>query len=67
VGSDFTVVIRGYDRGQVDATLAEAERLRESGQVDAVRELLAGKRFAVVLRGYDRGQVDAHLEALASR
>jgi DivIVA domain-containing protein len=65
MANDFVVVLRGYDRVQVDAALAEASKLRDSGQTEAARQLLSGKRFDVRLRGYDRGQVDAHLEALA--
>jgi DivIVA domain-containing protein len=61
--NDFKVVIRGYDRGQVDSALDQAAQLRDVGGVDAARLFLADKRFDTVLRGYDRSQVAAHIEA----
>jgi DivIVA domain-containing protein len=64
MANDFRVVIRGYDRGQVDLALDQAAQLREAGGADAARLFLADKRFDTVLRGYDRGQVAAHIEAL---
>ncbi|MEV6844672.1 DivIVA domain-containing protein [Actinoplanes sp. NPDC051411] len=64
MANDFTVVIRGYDRGQVDAALVQAAQLLEAGQSAA---FLSGKKFDVVLRGYDRGQVDTHIQELLRR
>jgi DivIVA domain-containing protein len=64
--TDFTVVIRGYDRHQVDAAIDAASRLVAAGQVEVARELVSGTRFDVVLRGYDRGQVEAHFAALVA-
>jgi DivIVA domain-containing protein len=65
---DFTVVLRGYDRDQVDALVRRAsdalastdQRLRSSA-----REALAEPTLLVGMRGYDRGQVDHYLGRLA--
>lgn len=64
---DFTVVLRGYDRVQVDAALAEISRLLEAGDAEAARQLMSGRKFDVLLRGYDRDQVDAHIARLLRR
>jgi DivIVA domain-containing protein len=66
---EFRVVLRGYDRSQVDlmiqrvgAALASTDpglRARVSDEVRAVQ-------FAVVLRGFDRHQVDVALKRLAA-
>ncbi|HEX8626944.1 MAG TPA: DivIVA domain-containing protein [Catenuloplanes sp.] len=45
----FTVVLRGYDRGQVETWIS---------QVRASAPPYPRPDFDVVLRGYDRGQVD---------
>ena len=60
--AQFTVVIRGYDRGQVDAAFAKAETFAAAGDTAAAKQVLTGVDFTVVLRGYDRGQVDAHIK-----
>ncbi|MFD0593976.1 DivIVA domain-containing protein [Catellatospora coxensis] len=58
---DFTVVLRGFDRTQVDALLAEVDRgelsLADNPRTD----------FTVVMRGYDREQVHAYLGLLAAQ
>lgn len=60
MNADFTVVLRGYDRIEVDKALGRAEAALTSGseslRAASLDEL--GKGFTVVLRGYDRGQVD---------
>jgi len=57
---DFVVVLRGYDRTEVDKALGRAEAALSSGseslRAASLDELRKG--FTVVLRGYDRGQVD---------
>jgi hypothetical protein len=65
---DFTVVLRGYERKQVDPALARAFAALDAGgdateRANARNELRAAK-FEVALRGYDRGQVDSVVEAL---
>ncbi|WP_155374859.1 DivIVA domain-containing protein [Catellatospora vulcania] len=57
---DFTVVLRGFDRSEVDALIEAVYR----GEAH-----LAGRTvfdFTVVLRGYDREQVNAYLGRLAA-
>ncbi|GAB4053763.1 DivIVA domain-containing protein [Catellatospora paridis] len=57
---NFTVVLRGFDRTEVDALLDKVRR----GELN-----LAGVTvfdFTVVLRGYDREQVNAYLGRLAA-
>jgi DivIVA domain-containing protein len=65
---DFTVVLRGYDRGQVDAALGSAlDTINEGGgpaKRAAARDALRAASFEVTLRGYDRGQVDATVSRL---
>ncbi len=59
--SDFTVVLRGYDRGRVDRLLAQADAALASSD-EALRastsKLLQVPDLVVVLRGYARDQVD---------
>jgi DivIVA domain-containing protein len=61
----FQVVLRGYDRAQVDALVASVEETLKSTN-PAVRsqalELLGKATFRVSMRGYDRFQVDAYIE-----
>ncbi|MFC7242277.1 DivIVA domain-containing protein [Catellatospora aurea] len=58
---DFTVVLRGFERTEVDALLAQVDRgelsLADNPRID----------FTVVLRGYDREQVHAYLGLLAAQ
>lgn len=51
---DFTIVMRGYDREEVDRYLASAPG---SAAVPA---------FRIVMRGYERTQVDAYVRSQAS-
>ena len=65
---DFTVVLRGYDRTEVDQALGRAEAALSSGS-DSQRAASLGelrKEFTVVLRGYDRGQVDGAVGTLVA-
>jgi DivIVA domain-containing protein len=58
----FTVVLRGYDRAEVDATLAEVDYALAGADLAARRAAagrLRGRTFRVGLRGYDRSEVDA--------
>jgi hypothetical protein len=65
---DFTIVLRGYDRQEVDTVLGSATAsLRDGGdsaQRAAARDLLKSAEFGVVLRGYDRSQVDVTVKKL---
>ena len=64
---EFVVVLRGYDRAQVDAAVRLAHEALVSGDrvrcAEAVAEL-GGTAFDVRLRGYDRSQVDGYLERM---
>jgi DivIVA domain-containing protein len=51
----FTIVLRGYDRAQVDTYLGQAQTGGD-----------ARPTFPVVLRGYDRAQVDRAVAELTS-
>ncbi|GAA4606669.1 DivIVA domain-containing protein [Actinoplanes octamycinicus] len=67
MANDFTVVLRGYDRGEVDRAIAQAEQALDSGSEfsrAAARDTLAAATFMVRLRGYDRAQVEAHVNRL---
>ncbi len=48
-GTEFSIVLRGYDRAQVDRAIAEAEAGRKPSDTS----------FWIALRGYDRAEVDA--------
>jgi cell division septum initiation protein DivIVA len=54
---DFTVVIRGYDRTQVDKAIS---RLLSSPPGSFVVP-----KFDIVMRGYERTQVDAYMRRWA--
>jgi DivIVA domain-containing protein len=56
-GAGLPVVLRGYDRGQVDALLARISRALNGGPPMSADEV-RGIRFDVVLRGYDPRSVD---------
>ena len=61
MASDFTVVLRGYDRGRVDRLMAQADAALASSD-EALRasasKLLQAPDLVVVLRGYARDEVD---------
>ncbi|NMO49957.1 DivIVA domain-containing protein [Actinoplanes sp. TBRC 11911] len=64
---DFTVVLRGYERTQVDKVLNPALEALDSTDAwrrAAARDSLRDSAFDTVLRGYDRAQVDAAIDAL---
>ncbi|WP_433790051.1 hypothetical protein [Actinoplanes sp. CA-252034] len=64
---DFTIVLRGYDRGQVDAELGRASAAldaEDAAQRARAREALRAADFTVVLRGYDRAQVDGAVQMM---
>jgi hypothetical protein len=65
---DFTIVLRGYDRQEVDTVLGSATATLgdggDSAQRAAARDLLKSAEFGVVLRGYDRSQVDVTVKKL---
>jgi hypothetical protein len=64
---DFTVVLRGYERTQVEAVIGPATAALAHGgaaQRAAAREALRSARFEVSLRGYDRFQVDGEVKRL---
>lgn len=57
----FTVVLRGYDRFQVEQVLAEADEALASGSETAraaISETLQKTRFGASLRGYAINEVD---------
>lgn len=65
----FVVVLRGYDRAQVDAAVRVAHDALLSGDSATCAEAatdLAGITFAVRLRGYDRNQVDDYLQRMGA-
>lgn len=55
---EFTIVLRGYDRRQVDEYLTAVEG-------GAVRPT-SPTRFRIALRGYERSEVSAYIQRLAS-
>jgi DivIVA domain-containing protein len=64
---EFTVVLRGYDRSQVDKVLGDAVDALDSNnaaQRAAARDGLRTAKFDVAMRGYDRSQVDIGVKAL---
>ncbi|MUL40348.1 hypothetical protein FZ103_04000 [Streptomonospora sp. PA3] len=67
---DFDVVLRGYDRAQVQALLETMQRsIAAPGTPGALSPAEARDRaeFDVVLRGYDRAQVRAAYDRLLER
>ncbi|MFI9048503.1 DivIVA domain-containing protein [Streptomyces sp. NPDC053427] len=54
----FSIVRRGYDRGQVDAYVERLSGAEPPTDPPA---------FALTRRGYDRGQVDAYIGELRAR
>jgi DivIVA domain-containing protein len=66
---EFHVVLRGYDRPQVDALLQRAGEAVQSTD-PALRASVAARlrdpKLSVVLRGYDRLEVDGVLERLSA-
>lgn len=59
--SPFTVVLRGYDRGEVDRLLGQVDAALASSDEAlqaSARELLRKPDLTVVLRGYARDEVE---------
>jgi DivIVA domain-containing protein len=64
----FMVMMRGYDRAEVDQLLARAEQAvgsSDAGLRAAVSSELQAARLRDCLRGYSRVQVDQKIEQLA--
>jgi cell division septum initiation protein DivIVA len=64
---DFVVVLRGYDRAEVDRVLSLADGALNSGSETskaAARAAISEAQFSVRLRGYDRFGVDDELQRL---
>ena len=66
---DFVIVLRGYDRAQVDDAVRLAHEALVSGDparcAGAAAEL-TGITFDVRLRGYDRNGVDDYLQRMGA-
>jgi cell division septum initiation protein DivIVA len=66
----FPVVLRGYDRFQVDETIQlvrDAVRSTDPVLRTRARDAAAARSFSIVLRGYDRRPVDSYLADAARR
>jgi DivIVA domain-containing protein len=66
---DFVIVLRGYDRAQVDAAVSLAHDALVSGDPARCAEAaaaLGGITFDLRLRGYDRNQVDDYLQRMGA-
>jgi DivIVA domain-containing protein len=66
----FMVVVRGYDRADVDELIQQANRALTSADPaarSAVERRLRQPQLRTRLRGYDRAQVDARLAILADQ
>jgi DivIVA domain-containing protein len=66
----FSVVLRGYDTGEVDAMLKrvkEAMASADQATRAAARTELDHREFHVRMRGYDRTEVDAYLRRAVDR
>jgi DivIVA domain-containing protein len=62
---EFDVVLRGYDRRQVDAVVQRAALALGSSDPAlraAVRDELRSTRLNITLRGFDRLQVDTFVQ-----
>lgn len=54
----FPVVLRGYDRTQVDALMRRVDTALKSDEPGLTADEVRGIRFTVVMRGYDQRAVD---------
>jgi DivIVA domain-containing protein len=64
---EFSVVLRGYDRTQVDTLLqraGEAVRSTDPALRASVAAQLREPKLSVVLRGYERREVNSVLDRL---
>ncbi len=67
---DFTIVLRGYEKREVDGVLDRARKALagfDETQRVAARTELQNTSFTVALRGYDRDQVHKAVEKLLRR
>lgn len=67
---EFDIVIRGYDRAEVDQVVQRLEEALncDSAEVRAsLRQELRHLSFTVRLRGYDRRQVDSYIREASSQ
>ena len=67
---DFTVVLRGYDREEVDSLVQRVREALESNDVTTraeVRELIRTTTFQRRFRGYDWNEVDDYLRRMADQ
>jgi DivIVA domain-containing protein len=65
MATGFTVVLRGYDRVQVDELLAEADAALDNESEfarAAARDRLLAAKLRISLRGYDRSEVDRAID-----
>jgi DivIVA domain-containing protein len=66
----FTVVLRGYDRDEVDAVMQHVNAALESDNPEvraSVRQELRDLALSVHFRGFDRKQVDEYLHQVTSQ
>ena len=64
---EFTTVLRGYEKRQVDEILTRALDALEGDSADqraSARESLRAAQFEIALRGYDRTQVDGAVQGV---
>ncbi len=67
---EFEVVLRGYDRTEVDGAIQLIEEALDSDSDEeraSVRQELRDLKFTVRFRGYDRAQVDSYLREASSQ
>jgi DivIVA domain-containing protein len=67
---EFTIVLRGYDRDQVNDLIRRANRALGSPDPAARAEMQGELRHAAIpirMRGYDRSEVDKRLATLADQ
>lgn len=68
--SGFTVVLRGYDRDQVDDAFGQVEAATRSDDAfvrASARDALRAVSFRVGFRGYARAQVDGAVQEAVQR
>lgn len=66
----FTIVLRGYDIGEVEEAMERYRTARASTDPAlraAVRRELTDRAFRVRVRGYDRAQVDEYFRQAIDR
>jgi len=66
----FTIVLRGYDIGEVEEAMERVRTARASldpALRAAVRRELTSRTFRIRMRGYDRAQVDEYFRQAIDR